>query len=802
MKKIYLTTFSLLLTSALFGQLKIDASKATVAGAPEKVVTPNILSEAQEHSKSGTYNASPSRAFDRRALTYNYIRIGGTRYDLQTNASIGKRIILHSDGTVSAVFTTSTDNAFTNRGSGYNHFNGNDWANSGSGVSPRLEQSRTGWPSIGIIEGNKEFVIGHIASTGGFVMSVNSAIGDKNFASQTVILEEGSDRPIWGRAASDGQNHIHIICNYSDSLEPGQTRAPIINGVQSPTVYGRSANGGATWDAFGKVTNIGSNFLNGTYTNIPVINSGTNKNITANFTVENNEVASFEHNGSPSDFVIGDVLTIKGRSINVGVKLKAGNDTVFLDEPTDFFVVNSTVVGGVLGALDPQTTITSFVDENTFIISPPAVIDADDNLIITPPYGNGRFFTFTFNTNLRTLPGFDSSRWVSGSADRYAIDVKDSIVAIVTGGLATDVTMWKSTDNGVTFTQYIVDSFPYPAFEGDKVLAVDTPFCSDGTFDILIDNQGKVHLWYGVSRILNEVLEPGFSFYPTTAALAYWNESLTDAEVIATGSMLDRDGDGVLTLSPGTWSSLNADRNIPSNLFSVARLTNTSLLRQPSAGIDNQDRLFVTFSLPIEGAVDPNDVNYRDIYMMYSIDGGSTWGAPQNVTQKINRESDFASIARDVNDFVHIVLQEDDIPGNNLTNNSASSNNHPIPEEGNDIMYAAIPADDICEGNIGNLFGLNVKDVTAPSKVFVVSQNVPNPFSNVTDVTIYLNNYTHNLSVNVVDMMGKNVFSSNLNNLNPGNHIISIDGSSLSSGIYFYSITSGKNTITRKMIVE
>lgn len=187
---------------------------------------------------------------------------------------------------------------------------------------------------------------------------------------------------------------------------------------------------------------------------------------------------------------------------------------------------------------------------------------------------------------------------------------------------------------------------------------------------------------------------------------------------------------------------------------------------------------------------------------MFSKDGGETWHGPQALTKTINKENDFPSIARRVNEFVHLIFQQDNIPGTNLSNNSGSANNHPISESGNDIYYAAIPKQDILDSLVGNMWGLNVQEINSKSNVFVVSQNAPNPFREQTEITIYLNGYTPALNVEVRDITGKVILNNKIQNLAQGNHIISIDGSAWSSGIYFYTLTSGSNTVTRKMIVE
>lgn len=651
MKRIYLSLIALLAVGSIQAQQRIQPSQIAVGNDAVTISAKETPKEVQELGSDKTAPARPA-SMERRDITYSFVRIGNTRYDLQSNASIGKRVLLHADGTVSAVWTTSTDNNFLNRGTGYNHFNGSNWFTAPAGATPRIENSRTGWPSIGLLNGGIEFTMGHDATAGGFILSKNASKGNQTFPTQTSVLTQNNTRPIWGRAASDGDRYIHFICNYADSSQPSEPRAPTINGVRAPMTYSRSSDGGLTWD----IQHI-------------------------------------------------------------------------------------------------------------------------------------------------TLPGYDSTRWITGSADNYAIDVKDSIVAIVTGRLGTDVMLWKSTDNGSTFSPIFVDSFPYAPFDG-TVLALDTPTCNDGTMDVIIDHDGKCHVWFGLSRVLDtDEFDESYSFYPSSAGLAYWNEDFTVANVIAIGSMMDRDQDGAYTILPGTWSALTSG-NIPTNVLSVARLGNSSLIRQPSGGIDAQGRLFVTFSAPVEGDIDPNNLNYRDIFIMHSTDGGATWEGPQNLTQRLQKEDDFASIARDVNGFVHLIFQQDDIPGTNLQNNSTSASNHLIPDNGNDILYAAIPVQEILDKNIGNLRGLNVKEINKGASVFVVSQNQPNPFSDFTDITIYLNDFTPSLQLEIRDITGKKVLANTLNNMNPGNHILTVDGSTFSKGVYFYTITAGKNTVTNKMIVH
>ena len=73
--------------------------------------------------------------------------IGTTTYDLQSNAAVQNRILMHDNGTISAGWTMSQqfNTSYTDRGTGYNFFDGTSW---GANPVDRLEMSRGGWPSI------------------------------------------------------------------------------------------------------------------------------------------------------------------------------------------------------------------------------------------------------------------------------------------------------------------------------------------------------------------------------------------------------------------------------------------------------------------------------------------------------------------------------------------------------------------------------------------------------------------------------------------------------------------------------
>lgn len=588
---------------------------------------------------------------------YSAVLIGSTFYDLQTNASVGRRIILHEESQVSAVWTTSPigEANWPTRGIGYNHKASTTWP---APVNNRLESQRTGWPSIGILEkaGTKyEFVMGHVSATGGWILSKNTAIGNSTFGNEsTVLLQQNSKVAIWGRAATNNKNTIHLISNYFADVANGIPLVKI-KGVSSPSTYCRSTDGGVTWD-------------------------------------------------------------------------------------------------------------------KQFI----------------------------------TLPGYDSTRVVAGGGDNYAIDVKDSMVAIVMGGLGEDVALYKSTNNGNTFERIVVEAFPFSPWdvEKNKVLVPLKSMAktTDGSMDVIIGNDNKIHVFFARSHVFDDdTAVDGTFFWPRSASLMHWAEGWDSVNVC--GIAKDYDKDDTVTVTNETTASLTTSGSLPSGVASATRYGGTSLVSFPSSSMDINGNLYVVYSAPHELAISPFNANFRDIYVSYSKDGGVTWTIGQNITTTAfglisNKENVFASAAKRCDNYLHLIYQEDDLPGTNLQNNG-NSNTHPNDE--NRIMYRAIPVSDI----LGNVVGdpVSVNKIVADPKIFFVSQNQPNPFNSETSAIIYMRDGS-DLTLTVCDLSGKVMRTESLGYHAAGNHSISISADGLTSGLYLYTLTNKQYSITKKMQVK
>jgi hypothetical protein len=88
---------------------------------------------------------------------------------------------------------------------------------------------------------------------------------------------------------------------------------------------------------------------------------------------------------------------------------------------------------------------------------------------------------------------------------------------------------------------------------------------------------------------------------------------------------------------------------------------------------------------------------------------------------------------------------------------------------------------------------------TLPSE-YSLSQNYPNPFNPSTQITFSVPE-AGMVSVKVYNLVGQEVATLFDNNMAAGSKTITFDASSLSSGIYFYKMSAGTYTATRKMIL-
>ena len=276
-------------------------------------------------------------------------------------------------------------------------------------------------------------------------------------------------------------------------------------------------------------------------------------------------------------------------------------------------------------------------------------------------------------TNL-ILPGMDSTQFVGFGGDNYAIAARGETIALAYFNGFADSFIMKSTDNGDSWTKTIFIDFPVDNYATDAGLDMDadgTPdsvFSTSGSGAVLIDNNGMVHVTYGNLLLLDaDLSDGGWSYFPTTNGLMYWNENMgsgTPGGTMLGASLWDHDnglyiaqtedldGDNTITLS------INGGGSYGSGMTTF-----------PNMGIDANGVIWVSYSTIVEGVTN-GDQDFRHIFITKSTDGGSTFSASANVTPHDDwngmQECVYGSMNPVVDDKIRMVYQLDFEPGNTL----------------------------------------------------------------------------------------------------------------------------------------
>jgi hypothetical protein len=375
------------------------------------------------------------------------------------------------------------------------------------------------------------------------------------------------------------------------------------------------------------------------------------------------------------------------------------------------------------------------------------------------------------------IPGIDSTLYAGFSGDAYNIDVQGNNVSVVIGDLRHNVSLFKSTDIGETWTKTIILPFPFDAYtdgltdiDGDGV-ADEIP-CADGTLSTLIDNNGKCHVWFGNMRMTNATPGQGtVSYFPGTSGIMYWNESFAIGEaprMIA--DLIDDDGDGIINVS---WAPQGESASYQMGFTSI-----------PSSGIDADGNIYVAYMAAKDNLI-LNARSYRHIYIIRSTDGGNTWTEPLDVTPFDDfTEYAYPSIARLVDDNIHLVYQRDDLPGIAAAAGAAA---HDFSD--NFIVYQAIPRELNLSVNNITRKELNVNAFPNPANSFVqLAFNLEKPVSG---------------KLRVFNTLGQSVLTDNFNSLVAGEQLVQLDLSGLSNGLYIVNMQMNDgSTLTSRFIKQ
>ena len=229
-----------------------------------------------------------------------------------------------------------------------------------------------------------------------------------------------------------------------------------------------------------------------------------------------------------------------------------------------------------------------------------------------------------------TIAEIGASFYIGFSADEYSIDARDGVVAIVASALGEDVVLVKSTDNGSTWTKTVVSTFPIPFFDGTTMSTdtnadgvPDTLWTGTGDANLVLDNNDEVHVFFTEVRSIGD--GSAYSYFPLTAELFYWNETMSTDGFSFIAYAPDLNGDGMVG-----FPALNSS-NCPNDPFPYGDYGTVSRdIEMPTAGIDANNNIYVCYQAADENS-DPGTVSgnnnklFKHPYVIKSNDGGVTW---------------------------------------------------------------------------------------------------------------------------------------------------------------------------------
>jgi len=210
----------------------------------------------------------------------------------------------------------------------------------------------------------------------------------------------------------------------------------------------------------------------------------------------------------------------------------------------------------------------------------------------------------------------------------------------------------------------------------------------------------------------------------------------------------------------------------------------------------NGSRLFCVFSCAQKDSIfypsASQSFMFNDLFCSYSDNDGATWSAPVRITNTPDQDEIYPVLSKYGNTPGNfgLVYELSAFPG------SSSFSQTTCPVSLNYFIYTRV------DPVTGNQLPIGVNTIsTEVPKSFSLEQNYPNPFNPSTKIRFNIVSKSV-VTLKVYNLLGEVVsVLINNENINPGTHEMTFNGDNNASGVYFYTLTAGNFTETKKMIL-
>ncbi|MCK9421787.1 MAG: T9SS type A sorting domain-containing protein [Bacteroidales bacterium] len=377
------------------------------------------------------------------------------------------------------------------------------------------------------------------------------------------------------------------------------------------------------------------------------------------------------------------------------------------------------------------------------------------------------------------LPGLTSANYFGFGGDDYAwAEPHGDTLVFINGGNWTDTFIMKSTDNGNTWTKTVILPNYYSKNSGTTV----TPsfICDDGSNACEIDKNGVIHVAFGRMRATND--GTGHKYFPGMDGIVYWNSTMPvlDTAVVSDINEL---------INQNLCLGYVVDNGNPNDTIINFPAYGVSLSSFPQITIDDYNNIYFLWSSLTVGNPSPDQYNYRHIWARAWFHDKPSWNEMTDLNSNflyLFQEYVYPSVANRLkNNKIQMISQTSSQPGANIKDTT-------IPIHDVNIEYREVP--------VSTFFPTGIENNTVTTKN-PVSQNYPNPVKGATFFNLNLDKAA-NVTIEVSNIMGQKIMSLDKGVIYAGIHKMTIDGSVLSSGIYFYTVKINNDSYTHKMIVE